>query len=262
MQSQSEYLPWSACTLFCTVCFPKHGLSLVWSHFNPYLGEVNLLQFSGAWTCFPVLLSLMCRLLKESLGGNSKTAMIATLSPATTNVDESLSTLRYAQQARLIINIAKVNEDTNAKLIRGQYVRSLFLYAHLSRLELALTCVHSQVSSSGVRVEMHGASLSSSQQRAVDEHDVDLDTWIGCVSCVQPQSWKQRWRSCGPPKWALRASIRSRWDNSSRKSLLWSLSSLSRSVKWPRCTGNRRAPTFILLGLTMCTCFTRCPFIV
>lgn len=65
-------------------------------------------------------LIVTCRLLKESLGGNSKTAMIATLSPAGSNVEESLSTLRYAQQARTIINVAKVNEDTNAKLIRGQ----------------------------------------------------------------------------------------------------------------------------------------------
>lgn len=64
-----------------------------------------------------------CRLLKESLGGNSKTAMIATLSPAASNVEESLSTLRYAQQARTIINVAKVNEDTSAKLIRGQSVK-------------------------------------------------------------------------------------------------------------------------------------------
>lgn len=60
------------------------------------------------------------RLLRESLGGNSKTAMIATLSPAGSNVEESLSTLRYAQQARTIINVAKVNEDTSAKLIRGR----------------------------------------------------------------------------------------------------------------------------------------------
>ncbi|KAK7126943.1 hypothetical protein R3I94_018200 [Phoxinus phoxinus] len=62
--------------------------------------------------------SVLTWLLKESLGGNSKTAMIATLSPAASNMEESLSTLRYAQQARMIINIAKVNEDTNAKLIR------------------------------------------------------------------------------------------------------------------------------------------------
>ncbi|KAM4022911.1 kinesin-like protein KIF14 [Anomaloglossus baeobatrachus] len=62
--------------------------------------------------------SVLTWLLKESLGGNSKTAMIATISPAISNVEETLSTLRYARQARLIINVAKVNEDVNAKLIR------------------------------------------------------------------------------------------------------------------------------------------------
>lgn len=47
--------------------------------------------------------------------------MIATISPAASNIEETLSTLRYANQARLIVNIAKVNEDMNAKLIRGEY---------------------------------------------------------------------------------------------------------------------------------------------
>ena len=59
------------------------------------------------------------RLLKESLGGNSKTAMIATISPANHHTDETLSTLRYAQTARSIVNLARVNEDPKAKLIRG-----------------------------------------------------------------------------------------------------------------------------------------------
>ncbi|XP_073740638.1 kinesin-like protein KIF14 isoform X2 [Callorhinus ursinus] len=62
--------------------------------------------------------SVLTWLLKESLGGNSKTAMIATISPAANNIEETLSTLRYASQARMIVNIAKVNEDMNAKLIR------------------------------------------------------------------------------------------------------------------------------------------------
>lgn len=60
--------------------------------------------------------------------------MIATLSPAGSNVEESLSTLRYAQQARTIINVAKVNEDTSAKLIRGQtqnIQKSLFDFIEL-----------------------------------------------------------------------------------------------------------------------------------
>ena len=60
-----------------------------------------------------------CRLLKESLGGNSKTAMIATISPSHHHVEETLSTLRYANQARTIVNLARVNEDPKAKIIRG-----------------------------------------------------------------------------------------------------------------------------------------------
>ncbi|KAG2171295.1 hypothetical protein INT43_002917 [Umbelopsis isabellina] len=57
-------------------------------------------------------------LLKDSLGGNSKTTMIATISPASENYEETLSTLRYADQAKKIKNKAIVNEDPNAKLIR------------------------------------------------------------------------------------------------------------------------------------------------
>ncbi|XP_022084311.1 kinesin-like protein KIF14 isoform X2 [Acanthaster planci] len=62
--------------------------------------------------------SVLTWLLKESLGGNSKTAMIATISPSSLHVEETLSTLRYAKQARSIINLAKVNEDPKARLIR------------------------------------------------------------------------------------------------------------------------------------------------
>eukprot|EP00079_Xenopus_tropicalis_P024886 XP_012817955.1 PREDICTED: kinesin-like protein KIF14 [Xenopus tropicalis] len=69
-------------------------------------------------TFIPYRESVLTWLLKESLGGNSKTSMIATISPAATNMEETLSTLRYAKQARLIINVAKVNEDLNAKIIR------------------------------------------------------------------------------------------------------------------------------------------------
>ena len=57
-------------------------------------------------------------LLKDSLGGNSKTAMIAAISPADVQYEETLSTLRYADQAKKIKNKAVVNEDPNAKLVR------------------------------------------------------------------------------------------------------------------------------------------------
>ncbi|PAV79903.1 hypothetical protein WR25_24154 [Diploscapter pachys] len=62
--------------------------------------------------------SVLTWLLRENLGGNSKTAMIAALSPADINYDETLSTLRYADRAKQIVCQAVVNEDPNAKLIR------------------------------------------------------------------------------------------------------------------------------------------------
>lgn len=62
--------------------------------------------------------SVLTWLLKENLGGNSKTAMIAAISPADINYDETLSTLRYADRAKQIVCKAVVNEDANAKMIR------------------------------------------------------------------------------------------------------------------------------------------------
>ncbi|XP_074525189.1 kinesin-like protein KIF14 isoform X2 [Halichoeres trimaculatus] len=99
--------------------------------------------------------SVLTWLLKESLGGNSKTAMIATLSPAGSNVEESLSTLRYAQQARTIINVAKINEDTSAKLIRE-------LKAEVEKLRAA------QMSSQGIepeRVRLFEQEIASLRNR-------------------------------------------------------------------------------------------------
>ncbi|XP_062857774.1 kinesin-like protein KIF13B isoform X2 [Trichomycterus rosablanca] len=62
--------------------------------------------------------SVLTWLLKDSLGGNSRTAMIATVSPAGDNYDETLSTLRYADRAKSIVNHAVINEDPNARIIR------------------------------------------------------------------------------------------------------------------------------------------------
>ncbi|XP_072919535.1 kinesin-like protein KIF14 [Hemitrygon akajei] len=89
--------------------------------------------------------SVLTWLLKDSLGGNSKTAMIATISPSASNVEETLSTLRYAKQARQIINVAKVNEDSSAKLIRE-------LKLEIEKLKAV------QMSSQGIQSEKYKSS--------------------------------------------------------------------------------------------------------
>ncbi|XP_071244848.1 kinesin-like protein KIF16B isoform X12 [Salvelinus alpinus] len=75
--------------------------------------------------------SVLTWLLKDSLGGNSKTIMIATVSPADVNYGETLSTLRYANRAKNIINKPTINEDCNVKLIRE-------LRAEIARLKTLL----------------------------------------------------------------------------------------------------------------------------
>ncbi|KAM4607372.1 uncharacterized protein kif16bb isoform 2-T2 [Polymixia lowei] len=72
--------------------------------------------------------SVLTWLLKDSLGGNSKTIMIATISPADVNYGETLSTLRYASRAKIIVNSPMVNEDSSVKLIRE-------LQAEIARLQ-------------------------------------------------------------------------------------------------------------------------------
>ncbi|KAM4540829.1 uncharacterized protein stard9 [Fundulus diaphanus] len=73
----------------------------------------------GRRHCFiPYRDSVLTWLLKDSLGGNSKTIMIATVSPSASSYNETLSTLRYAAHARNIVNKPRVNEDANVRLIR------------------------------------------------------------------------------------------------------------------------------------------------
>ncbi|KAM9345455.1 kinesin-like protein KIF16B [Symphorus nematophorus] len=93
--------------------------------------------------------SVLTWLLKDSLGGNSLTTMIATLSPADVNYIETLNTLRYASRAKNIVNSPTVNEDGSVKVIRELQAE----VARLRRLlEDANQVSHGELSSS-VKVE-------------------------------------------------------------------------------------------------------------
>ena len=65
----------------------------------------------------------MTYILKESLGGNSKTSIIATLSPADINYEETLSTLRFADRAKQIVCKAIVNEDPNIGILKEEILK-------------------------------------------------------------------------------------------------------------------------------------------
>jgi kinesin family protein 13 len=80
--------------------------------FVPYRDSVLTWLLKGS------IFSIFVNKYLDNLGGNSKTVMIATISPAADNFEETLSTLRYADRAKRIVNHAVVNEDPNAKVIR------------------------------------------------------------------------------------------------------------------------------------------------
>lgn len=68
--------------------------------------------------CRSVAAIRLCVCPQESLGGNSSTTMLATVSPCSSHLEETLATLRYACQARTIVNRVRVNEDPSHRRIR------------------------------------------------------------------------------------------------------------------------------------------------
>ncbi|XP_044741310.1 kinesin-like protein KIF13A [Chrysoperla carnea] len=100
--------------------------------------------------------SVLTWLLKDNLGGNSKTVMVATLSPAADNYEETLSTLRYADRAKRIVNHAVVNEDPNARIIRE-------LRQEVEALKEMLKYATGSVAGENQRVDIH-EKLSESEK--------------------------------------------------------------------------------------------------
>ncbi|KAF9925621.1 kinesin-like protein Klp8 [Linnemannia zychae] len=113
--------------------------------------------------------SVLTWLLKDCLGGNSKTTMIAALSPADVNYDETLSTLRYADQAKRIKNKAVVNEDPNAKLIRELKEELLELRSKLGVYDPLEVGTNARPSDTVVIVDSQGNSRTLTKEQLQDE---------------------------------------------------------------------------------------------
>jgi len=85
-------------------------------------------------TYIPYRDSRLTRILQDSLGGNTKTVMIAAIGPADYNVDETMSTLRYASRAKHIQNKPRINEDPKDAMIREFHDEITRLREQLAKL--------------------------------------------------------------------------------------------------------------------------------
>ncbi|XP_064847876.1 kinesin-like protein KIF3B isoform X3 [Oncorhynchus masou masou] len=99
------------------------------------LGNVISALADGRSGHVPYRDSKLTRLLQDSLGGNAKTVMVATLGPAPQHYEETLTTLRYANRAKNIQNQPRVNEDPKDALLREFQKEIAWLRAQLSHRE-------------------------------------------------------------------------------------------------------------------------------
>ncbi|OTF77413.1 kinesin-like protein [Euroglyphus maynei] len=124
--------------------------------------------------------SVLTRLLMNALGGNSKTAMIANISPADINYDETLSTLRYADRAKQIQNFAKINIDHTDKIIRDLKEENEKLKRLLEKESTAAAAAAAAVAAAAAS-SATVQSLSTSSQSFYDDNKVKLEEEIEAI---------------------------------------------------------------------------------
>ncbi|KZC12163.1 Osmotic avoidance abnormal protein 3 [Dufourea novaeangliae] len=145
------------------------------------LGNVISALAAGHGRHVPYRDSKLTRLLRDSLGGNARTLMIACISPSDADAEETLSTLRYAARARCIKNKPVINEDPKDALLRQQM-------EYLEEVErLKRECEHSNLSAQKLREELEalksryeGDGMSNMISKSVprppmDEQDLERE---------------------------------------------------------------------------------------
>ncbi|TMW56790.1 hypothetical protein Poli38472_006800 [Pythium oligandrum] len=123
--------------------------------------------------------SKLTRLLQESLGGNSLTVMVAAISPADDNHEESLGTLQYANRAKSIKNATRKNEDVNEKIIRE-------LREEIERLRQMV-----RPTSSSSNHEMPGSPVN---QQTSNDMMQQMEETIANLERAKQASWEEKQR--------------------------------------------------------------------
>ncbi|CAO1400372.1 unnamed protein product [Diamesa serratosioi] len=114
------------------------------------LGNVISALVDGKTKHIPYRDSKLTRLLQDSLGGNTKTLMIACISPADYNYEETLSTLRYASRAKNIKNKPIINEDPKDAMLR-EYQEEISILRKM--LEKTSNTTNTEISESEIDIQ-------------------------------------------------------------------------------------------------------------
>ena len=152
------------------------------------LGQViNALAEQQAFV--PYRNSVLTWLLKESLGGNSRTIMLATVNATLDRVEETVSTLRYADRAKRIVNIAKVNEDETQVVIRQLHQEVDALKKRLQATSSSeVLALKEELAAEKALVEKERAGWEADKQRNMHE----LMEMQKCLAVIRKQSTSPR----------------------------------------------------------------------
>ena len=132
------------------------------------LGNVIAALVDGKSSHIPYRDSKLTRLLQDSLGGNSKTCMLAAISPASYNLEETLSTLRYAQRTKQIKNQPKVNEDPKDALLRE----------YQEEIDKLRQMLEQQGTGDGAALQLPGTTASQNLHQMTEQQLSDLQSQI------------------------------------------------------------------------------------
>ena len=121
--------------------------------------------------------SMLTWVLSDSLGGNSKTTIIATVSPTEDALDETVATMRYAVKARNIVNAARVNESSQSRTLREMHEELQRLRQSQARglpaeLEEARRCLDESQHTVSLLESKLGSKAPAPVLQAVEYHHV------------------------------------------------------------------------------------------
>ncbi|KAL7873341.1 hypothetical protein AOLI_G00124120 [Acnodon oligacanthus] len=146
------------------------------------LGNVISALVDGKNSHIPYRDSKLTRLLQDSLGGNSKTVMVATIGPTSCHYEETLTTLRFANRAKNIRNRPKINEDPKDALLREFQEEIARLKAQLE--ERGMLAKERRRRRNSMRMKR---SMSSGEVETPGNREVDV------VEMVQEESAEEYW---------------------------------------------------------------------
>uniref|UniRef100_A0A8C9SSK8 Kinesin-like protein n=1 Tax=Scleropages formosus TaxID=113540 RepID=A0A8C9SSK8_SCLFO len=116
--------------------------------------------------------SKLTRILQDSLGGRTKTSIIATVSPASVNLEETLSTLEYASRAKNILNKPEVNQKLTKRALIKEYTEEI------ERLKRDLAAARDK---NGVYLSTENFDIMNSKLVAQEEHIVEFTEKISAL---------------------------------------------------------------------------------